>query len=142
MFGMSKYLLIGMAVMVAMFGLYFAWSQHQIKEYVNTIALQNVQIASNAVQIKQLEQDAADIKKANQELQLLKEEDDMQKASLNKILPKLNAISTKKAKLLEDLINNGTKNRLRCLALATGSPSELNEINKLCPQLLPKKVKK
>jgi cell division protein FtsB len=140
--GLTGYMMIGIGVLVLIFGAYFEYSQHQIKEYINTIALQNVQIASNTVQIKQLEKDAVDIKAANNKLTNIKQKDEAEKARLNNILRKLNSIPTAKANLLQDMINNGVKERLRCLALATGSPPEPLEVNHLCPQLLPEKVLK
>jgi hypothetical protein len=57
-------------------------------------------------------------------------------------------MAAEKPSVVEDKINRGTKDALRCNELLTGSPLTQNEIsgkvrNNICPDLLPKpEVKK
>ena len=143
MFGLNTYMLIGIAVLVAIMGIYFTYSQHEMKVLNQTIATQTIALKSQTLVIAQLKKDAVDIQATNAKLSTIVDVQTLQSKILQNKLNKLQGISTKKASLLQKLINDASKQRTRCIALATGAVPMKDETNRVCPQLLaPKKVKK
>lgn len=95
--------------------------------------------------IMSMQQDIADIQEANKELNDRVQAAERDAANLADKFNKrdFGAISFAKPKIAEKLVNRGTKNVLRCIELASGSPhteAELNaktesEINRECPSI-------
>jgi Tfp pilus assembly protein PilN len=142
MFGLNTYFTIGFAVILAMMGLYFVYSQHEIKNLEQTIATQQIALQDQTLVIAQLQKDAADIKKYNQTIDQIIQDQNVQAQTLQNKLNSLVGTPEEKAATLEKMINNAATLRVRCIALATGAIAKGGEVNKLCPQLLPKKISK
>lgn len=80
--------------------------------------------------------DVVKIQKVNQVLAANAAKNRDQKDALDIKLDKIDNIDVKKAKLLEDAINNASRERSRCAALATGATPMKKEVNRTCPQFL------
>lgn len=139
MFGINTYFLIVIGVVFSMMTAYFFYAQHEMKNMEQTIEAQKIQILSETTVIAQMKKDALDIKTANQKLSQIVQADQAQQNILETKLESLNGTPTKNAQQLQIAINQASANRTRCLALATGAAPLKNEVNKLCPQLLPQK---
>ena len=137
MFGLNTYMLIGMGVFLAMVGIYFTYSQHEIKALSQTIATQQVALQTQAKTIAQMKQDDIDQAAANQVLQNVYNANADQSLLLDQKLVKLAALNAKSLGQLQIKINKASQDRMRCLALATGASPNKDEKNAVCPQLLP-----
>jgi len=96
--------------------------------------------------IEQMKQDVASIQQANAELQQQNEKQRRDVETLNSKFSKrdFGALAAEKPAVVERLVNRGSKNALRCMELASGSP--LNEAekaaktpmeaNRECPSLI------
>jgi len=96
--------------------------------------------------IEQMKQDVASIQKANAELQAQTEKQRRDVETLNSKFSKrdFGALAAEKPDVVERLVNRGTKNALRCVELASGSPltdaeraaKTPMEANRECPSLI------
>lgn len=96
--------------------------------------------------IAQIKQDVAAMQQANAELQQQNARQRRDVETLNSKFTRhdFGALAAEKPAVVEKLVNRGTKNALRCLALASGSPlTEIEraaktpmEANRECPSLI------
>jgi len=96
--------------------------------------------------IEQMKVDVASIQKANAELQAQNEKQRRDVETLNSKFSKrdFGALAAEKPEVVERLVNLGTKNAMRCVELASGSPlTEAEkaaktpmEANRECPSLI------
>jgi len=135
--GLSLNSLIIFGVASAIFAGYFFYSQNQIKNYASQVAIQEIALQESKKQINSLKSDIAMIQKINKQLAVTKERAVKNYNDLVDKLAKLNNISAKHSKWLEDIINAAVKERNRCLAIASGSPvTEEDKKNRVCPNLV------
>jgi hypothetical protein len=96
--------------------------------------------------IEQMKQDVAAIQQANAELQAQTEKQRQDVATLSTKFSKrdFGALAAEKPEVVERLVNRGSKNALRCMELAAGSPLNEQEkaaktpmeANRECPSLI------
>lgn len=131
-------------------GGFFGWN------YIEKIQLENQLLIANEVALqnsikKQKEilraqlQDTKEIQDANEELRKRSKILQKEKDNLTKKLSKheLDVLAQAKPGLVENIINNASKNAMRCVEILTGSPlteDELSavkksEINQECPEI-------
>lgn len=132
----SMYLYIAIGILVAGFGLYYNHAQHVQDDLKKTIILDKVAIDSQKNIITDLKHDIEQIKDINDQISKLKDTDIIQKDKLNKALSKLEKTAAKKAQLVENIINKASKERNRCIEIATGDEPVKGETNSVCPQLV------
>jgi uncharacterized protein HemX len=140
MLGINTYLAIALAVVMGIMGAYFFYSQYEIKNLNNLVQAQKTDILAQDDYINQLQKDAKDIQVANQTLSQVIESQNSQTQVLENKLNALKGTPAQKMAALEKIINLASTQRMRCIAIATGAVPVKNETNKVCPQLMPKKV--
>jgi len=116
---------------------YFFYSQNKIQSLQATALTYQVQVAQDKDTIAGLTKDVAQIQSINKDLNIKTAANTQQAMILDNKLMKLADAAKKNPGAVEKIINQATKDRFRCFALATGSPPLKNEVNKVCPQLLP-----
>ena len=138
MFGLNKYIIIAFTLFALAFGGYFWYSQNVIANLNREVAAKDLALEENKKLIQNLKIDVEDIKTVNKELANIEREATANAAEQADKLRDLEEIVNKKPKIVQDLVNQATVNRLRCFELATGAAPKKDEVNKTCPHLLKK----
>lgn len=135
----KSYIILGLAAFCALSSIYFFYAQHEIKTLSSKIATYELTIEQQNAIITRLNTDMTKIKVINDSL--VKIERNANTELLNQIdtMKKLKNTTEHKKTIVQKLINNGSKERIRCFELATGAPSEINEKNSLCTYMLEQK---
>lgn len=135
-FSPTTWLIIVMGVLMAVSVVYFKYSQNTIKNLQSQVVLLKVSLETEKKHVKQLESDIILIQKITQDLTSVERKNSKIENDLARKLLKLESVAKAKPQLVENLINNASKERNRCLELSTGSKPVKNEKNSVCPQLL------
>lgn len=135
----STWLIIGMAFLVLVSGIYFKYSQNVIKGLQEQVVVLTVSLETQKKHVASLEKDITLMKKINKELTDQERTAAKKESELAKKLQKLKKVAKAKPKLVEDIINDASKERTRCIELATGAKPIKDEKNSVCPQLLLKR---
>ena len=133
--GVTGYLIVGLLALLLVSGIFAKYAMNRFEQDAQVIALSKQAVQSRDIEITQLKADAADIQKINADLMTIKTQQDNAMNVLNGKLSKINGVSAKKDKLLEDLMNKAAVSRNRCFAIISGSPILKGETNKVCPEL-------
>lgn len=130
------YFLIAGAIIVAGLYFYISYLNNSIDLLKAKNVAQEIQIKQNEETIKTITESFDKLTEVNKKISNLRENDISQQEKLNSALTKLQSTSQGKPKLVENIINKASKDRNRCLELATGAIKKQNEKNRVCPQLL------
>lgn len=130
------YLIIAAAIIMAGLYFYISYLNKSIDLLKAKNIAQEIQIKQNEDTIKIITESFEKLSEVNNKISNLRENDISQQEKLNSALTKLQSTSQGKPKLVENIINKASKDRNRCLELATGAPKKQNEKNRICPQLL------
>lgn len=134
----NTWLLIALGGLILISGIYFKYSQGVIRELQSELVVTKISLETEKKHVKQLEADIILIQKITQDLTDTERKNSQRESELAKTLTKLEKVAKSKPKLVENLINNASKERNRCIELATGATPLKNEKNSVCQQLLTK----
>jgi len=149
--GLAGKLIIG-GIIIAGAIMYYYHTQNKILtlENNNQTLKTNNGVLDNTVKkqqdtINKLKEDYAKIEKSKEIVEVEKKKNEKKVIKLEKKLTEtktgkkrdINIIAQRKPKLFEKIINNASKQRARCLEIATGSPvTEKDTKNRVCPDLV------
>jgi len=133
---LMKYLGIGFGVTVILFGVYFYWSQAKISTQNKKLVANEITIKTQELVITDIKDDINTIKDINSELNSVQESFTDNTRRLNESLRGLERYAVEKPLMVERLINESMRLRIRCFALATGEKALKNEENAVCAHLL------
>jgi hypothetical protein len=142
MFGFSKnnvYLMIGGLILFLLFCGVIKYQQYRIESLNVQVSELELISKTQKLIIEQLKFDITHIQKINIELVKKEREAVIQATKLTQKLNKLNSAATGKPKLVEKLVNNASKERIRCLEIASGAIPQQSEKNTVCPHLVEQK---
>lgn len=134
--GITTYLMVGVGVLTLAFGVYFFWSQAELSKRSAEITALAISNKNKDNALEQLGVDIESIKTINEQLADIERESARSAADLADTLSGLDRIAREKPKIVEKLVNDASKERNRCFALATGAKPEKNEKNDTCPHFL------
>lgn len=134
----TTWLVIAMMAMSTGFFVYYKYTQKEIDNYKLQIGIYQAEVIKRNATIDILKESIDKIQAINKDIQILKDLDNIQKENMSLSLQKLEDAARGKPTLVQGIINKASKDRLRCLEIATGSPVKQEEKNSVCPQLLKK----
>jgi Holliday junction resolvasome RuvABC ATP-dependent DNA helicase subunit len=134
---MTKYLTIGTIVLLLLFGIYFKYTEQRLEKKAQEIAELQIQVSIQNKTIEEIKEDSKKIVEIKNKLLEMEKDFSNSKAELNQKLMKLYNTAKNKPQLVENIINNATKERLRCIEIATGDiPVEIDDKNSVCKELI------
>jgi septal ring factor EnvC (AmiA/AmiB activator) len=136
----ATYIIGGMALVLTVSGIggyvYFNYSQNKITTLEREAQLKDIQLEQQKLAIESLEKQAKKVKESHAKLSQEKDESAAKVEDLREKFKKndrdISKLAYNKPKLVENVINRATKNALRCMEIASGSPlteSEQDEMD-------------
>lgn len=134
--GIVPYILAALGIVVVLFSIYFFWSQAKIEKQAKDILAYEITVQSQQDALIQLGADVETIKDINKELSTIERDSAENAAKLADTLRGLETVAKEKPVIVERLVNDSARNRVRCFELATGAQPLEDEVNTTCPHLL------
>ena len=130
------YLVGAIAILLITFSSYFFYANWQFQKKDNMITATKLAVIEQNKLIEQQLEDITSIKDITRRLNENQQSLQTRERNLVSKLSRLQAIAIERPEMTEQLINNATIERIRCIALATGAMPRENEVNELCANLL------
>ncbi len=137
LFSSSKtYIAIAIAVAAGMVFLYVSYLTNKVDSLSGQLVKQQIIVGEQEKTIVTLNGSIEEMKEINRHINEITRQAQEQERKLVDSLAKLEDAAVAKPSLVEKIINQASRDRLRCFELATGAEQEKNERNRVCPQLL------
>lgn len=133
---MTKIMGITLVLVTIGSGIYFWWSQNKLEKQAQELLAQKITIETQTKALESLKIDIDNIQNINRELTELERESNERLNKLQDTLRGLERLTIEKPEMVERLINDSVKQRIRCFELATGAKPLKDEKNDVCPQFL------